>query len=152
MTIFASAEHRTVNRAAGDCNDGILHVGLLVEEYAWVTLAATEEVAGHGVGGNLTQSAGHTDCSARHHNGTYTGRIDIIITNVRHLVTAIDVGQDVSTGDFYPNVAAYGTGPVVPFTRTVRIFTAATAEHVAVVGVSVATGWPSSFRRRYSGA
>ena len=67
MAILAATKDGAEDEGiAGDLHVGIPDVCAFVEVGALVTLAGTEEVAGHGVGGNLVQRARHAERTARH--------------------------------------------------------------------------------------
>ena len=140
MTVLTAAEHGTIDSAASDAYHHVAHIGLFVKQYSLVALTATEEVAGHGVVLNLIQCAGHAERTVRHGDDTDTCGVHTVGTHVRHLVTTIDIRQDVAASDFYPSVATHGAGLGVPFARFIRVLTATAAEHVAIVRVAVFSG------------
>ena len=99
----------------------------LIEEYALVTLTGTEEVAGHGVSRHLFVCTRHTECTTHHVDGTlalvcYDGQI-FSGTDISHLVTAIDTGQDMTANDIYYGIATHITCLAMPLTRFIRILT-----------------------------
>ena len=67
-----------------------------------ITLTATEEVTGDRMCGNLCQRSRKTYRAASHRHGTTA-------TYVCYLVTAIGVGQDVTTGNPHLGIMFYPT-------------------------------------------
>ena len=117
MTILTTAEDRTIDCTASDIHNGILYIGLFIEEDTCVTFAGTEEVAGDRVFVNLTKCTGHTECgSSAEVDGRRTG-------HVGHLVTAINVCQDMTARDVYRGITADRTRSKVPLACSIRIVT-----------------------------
>ena len=132
VAVLAAAQHRAVDAAAGDFDDGVTDVGPLVEVDALVALAGTEEVAGDGVGGNLFECARHAERGV-------AAEVDLAVANdIGHLVAAIDRGEDVAAGDDDEGVALDTACRADPFARCVGDDTGAAAEDVAIDGVAVA--------------
>ena len=131
MAVLTAAEYGAVDPAAGDVHFGFCDVRPGVEEHALVALACAEEVAGHGVSGNLFQRAWHTEggCAAEVHR--------TCAVHVGLLVTAINARQDVAASDVHHGVATHGASLAVPLADLVRVLTRTAAEHVAIVGVAV---------------
>ena len=78
------------------------YVGALVEVYTLVTLTGTKQVAGYGVSSNLSQCTRHAQRTTCHSDVCSS-------CDIRHLVTAIDVRQDMSATDVHIRVALYQT-------------------------------------------
>ena len=136
MAVLATAIDRTVNPAALHSNDGMIDVSLFVEEYALVALTGTEDIAGKRMGQNLLVGTWYANRTGCHGDAGCTG-------HVGGLVTAIDVGQDVSARNLYPRVTTDETCRAEIFCRSIRNSTAAAAKDVAIEGVSV-RGYASS--------
>ena len=115
MTILTATEYRTIDASTGDVHFGFSNVRPGVEEGTCVTLTSTKEVTGHGVSGNLFQGTRHTECCRTTKvDGTQTSRIRyrrltrgivVIDTYISQLITSIDTGQDVTTGNIQYDIA-----------------------------------------------
>ena len=103
VAILGTAEDGAVDNTACDLQIHSAHIRALVEMDALVTLTATEDVGGQRVSGNLSQCAGHTDGTARHGDVAGAGHIG-------HLITAIDVREDMTAADGQVSVTFYQTG------------------------------------------
>ena len=131
MTILTTTEDGAVNGTASDIHNGILYIGLFIEEYTRVTLTRTEEVAGDRVFVNLTECTRHTECgSSAEVDRSRTG-------HVGHLVTAINVCQDMAARDVYRGITTDRTCSEVPLAWSIRIVTGTTAEDVTIEGMSI---------------
>ena len=141
VTILTATEGRAIYPSARDIYLYIVHIGLFVEQYTWVTLTTTEEIASHGVSSNLTQGTRHTDCTTCHVDSTLTCGIAsssiIISTYIGQLITSIYIGQDMSTLDIYYGIATNITSLPVPFTWSVWEVTRASTKDVAIEGAAI---------------
>ena len=145
MTVLTAAEDGTVDTGVvGDVDGGILDIRLLVEEDARVALAAAEQVARHGMVGNLRQRARHAQRSADH-------RHIAVAFDVGHLVAAIYTGQDMTAGNRQIGVTLHLAGGPQPLALAIGIHvgevTAAAAEHIAVERMAVAARRPAALGR-----
>ena len=104
--------------------------------YTLITLTATKEVTGHRVICNLCQRTRHTQRTARHRDVSSTG-------DIRHLVTAIDVRQNMTTTDVHIRVALYQAGRRQPLISAIALcigkVTRATAKDVTIERMTVRT-------------
>ena len=131
VTILTATEYGAVDGTAGNVYMSILYVGTLVEEHTLVALTTTEQIAGHGVSSNLSQCTRHTERG-------FTAETYMAITqHIGHLVAAIDVGQDMTTGNLYPGIAIDLSGFLKPLTWSVRIVARTATEDVAVEGMAI---------------
>ena len=112
---------------------GRSYIGPSVEQNARVAHTGAKDVAVDGTCLNASNGTWNTDRTGLHHNLT-------LAKHIGNLVTAIDVGKDVSASDFYQGVADYAACRTTPQTRTVRIVAATAAKDVAVVAMTV-TAW-----------
>ena len=145
MTVLAAAEDGAEDDGVAAHGDvGVGHVGEHVERGTLVTLAGSEEVAGHGV----IQDALHR---ARHAEGAAGHRDMAVALHVGILAATVDAGEDVSSGDVDIGVFTHtaleaieiaedGVAAVVvlPHRDTIGIVTRSAAEHIAEEGVAVA--------------
>ena len=155
MTILGTTEDGTEDTGrSADMDAGVIDIGPLVEASTLVTLTAAEEVAGDRTHVGNGVCARHTDGATRHVDGTLAARsnccrlaiaIHRILTHVGHLVSSIDVGQDMSARYVYLSVAIDSTGILKPPARLVGIVARATAEHVAEECVAVVANSAAAF-------
>ena len=108
MTILRTTVNRTVDDATRDLHLYTACIGVVIEVRAVVTLSCAKEVAGYGVRDNLFQGARHTNRTASHLHDRFT-------LDVGNLIAAIDVCQDMATGDAHLGIAFYPTGRTNPF-------------------------------------
>ena len=138
VTVLTAAEYRAVDATTRDVHYYPIDISLLVEEHTLVTLTCAEEVAGHRMSSNLSQRAGNAERGrAAEADGSSSGRGIFFLAHIGQLITTIDVGQNMTTGDGDGRVAAYGTSLKVPFAWCIRIFTTTTAKDVTIERVAV---------------
>ena len=132
VTILTATEGRAIYPSARDIYLYIVHIGLFVEQYTWVTLTTTEQIASNRVSSNLTKRTRHTDSTTRHIDSTLT-------CHIGQFVSSIDIGQDMSALDIHYGVATHITSLPVPFTCSVWEVTRAATKDIAIEGTSVIT-------------
>ena len=101
VTFLAATKDGTIDDTSGYVDLNTANIGFGVEMTTRVTLAGTEQVTGHGMSRNLSQSARHTKggCSTKVHRA---GAPYISI-----FITAINVGQYMATGNVHYSIAFY---------------------------------------------
>ena len=77
-----------------------------------------------GVGFNLTKCTRYTQscCTTKFYGRFTTFCVSYILTHICHLITAVNVGQDMTTGNLHSGVATYGASLPVPFYFSFIIF------------------------------
>ena len=94
MTILSTAEDRSEDCSACNIHFHFIDICPGVEVCTLVTLSGTEEIAGHGVIGNLLQCTRYAQGAARHIDGTLTHHVCC-------LITAIYICQDMTARDIH---------------------------------------------------
>ena len=147
VTILTTTKYRTIDTSiACDVDLSIDDVRPSVEEDTLVTLTSTKKVTRYRVSGYLIQGARYTKCATHHIDGTLTSRLrydrfTILIvcvrTHIRMLITTIDAGQDMTTGDVHHRIATYNTCRTVPFTWCIWYNTTTTTKDVSIIGMTI---------------
>ena len=147
MTILTATEDGAVDDTARDVHDSMAYVRALVEVYTLVALTGTEEVAGHRVSCNLRQRTRHTQRTTRHRDVSSTG-------NIRHLITAIYVCQDMTAADIHVCVTLNQAGRHEPFifftAQRISEVTGATTKDVTIECMTVRASCTVSFSISFS--
>ena len=101
VAVLATAKRRTEDeRIVADVDFGIFDIGPSVEHDTLVALACAKEVTGDRVVSDVLKRTRHSDGATRHIDGASAHHVGL-------LVAAIDVGEDMATGDVDHGIAPH---------------------------------------------